>query len=51
MSVFIFASISWIVSAHKWFTGPIVNVTDDDNSSESSRSSDDKHIEEEKRQS
>jgi hypothetical protein len=26
MSVFIFASISWIVSARKWFTGPISTV-------------------------
>jgi len=26
MAVFLFASISWIVSAHKWFTGPISNV-------------------------
>jgi len=28
MAVFIFASASWIISAHKWFTGPIVNVDD-----------------------
>jgi len=26
MSVFIFASISWVVSAHKWFHGPIKNI-------------------------
>ncbi|KAG2144321.1 amino acid transporter [Suillus clintonianus] len=28
MGVFFFASISWIVSAHKWFHGPIKNVDD-----------------------
>ncbi|KAH0836847.1 amino acid/polyamine transporter I [Lanmaoa asiatica] len=26
MGVFIFASISWVVSAHKWFHGPIKNI-------------------------
>lgn len=26
MAVFIFASASWVISAHKWFTGPIRNV-------------------------
>ncbi|EIM85682.1 amino acid transporter [Stereum hirsutum FP-91666 SS1] len=25
-AVFLFASISWVVSAHKWFTGPIKNI-------------------------
>ncbi|KAI0782545.1 amino acid transporter [Abortiporus biennis] len=30
MAVFIFASISWIVSARKWFHGPISNVGKDD---------------------
>ena len=33
MSVFIFASISWVVSAHKWFHGPIKNI--DTNGTES----------------
>ncbi|EIW75120.1 amino acid transporter [Coniophora puteana RWD-64-598 SS2] len=28
MGVFIFASISWVLSAHKWFHGPISNVHD-----------------------
>ncbi|KAG1823136.1 amino acid/polyamine transporter I [Suillus variegatus] len=28
MGVFIFASISWIFSAHKWFHGPIKNIDD-----------------------
>lgn len=28
MAVFVFASVSWMVSARKWFTGPIVNVDD-----------------------
>ncbi|KAJ6561189.1 amino acid transporter [Mycena vulgaris] len=26
MSVFIFATISWVTSAHKWFNGPVRNV-------------------------
>ena len=26
MAVFIFASISWIFSAHKWFTGPVHTI-------------------------
>ena len=30
LAVFIFASISWIVSARKWFTGPISNVNKPD---------------------
>lgn len=25
-AVFVFASVSWVVSAHKWFTGPIKNI-------------------------
>lgn len=25
-AVFIFASVSWIVSAHKWFKGPLPNI-------------------------
>ncbi|KAN0088292.1 Amino acid/polyamine transporter I [Tylopilus felleus] len=29
MGVFIFASVSWVVSAHKWFHGPIINVDTD----------------------
>ncbi|KZT06558.1 amino acid transporter [Laetiporus sulphureus 93-53] len=33
MAVFIFASASWIVSARKWFTGPITNVDEDGTSS------------------
>ena len=33
MAVFIFASISWLVSARKWFTGPITNVDDEDSPS------------------
>lgn len=40
MSVFIFASISWVSSAHKWFIGPIVNVDDDTSSNESSNEKD-----------
>lgn len=28
-SVFIFASVWWIISAHKWFKGPISNVDED----------------------
>ncbi|KAH9948734.1 amino acid transporter [Amylocystis lapponica] len=28
MAVFIFASVSWIVSARRWFTGPISNVNE-----------------------
>lgn len=34
MGVFIFASISWVVSAHKWFHGPIKNIDDLGSSSE-----------------
>ena len=34
MAVFIFASISWVVSARKWFKGPVRTV-DDETSSES----------------
>lgn len=30
MAVFIFAAVYWVVSAHKWFKGPIVNVDDKD---------------------
>jgi hypothetical protein len=26
MAVFIFASVSWIVSAHKWFIGPVKTI-------------------------
>lgn len=29
-AVFLFATVSWIVSASKWFHGPIRNVTTDD---------------------
>jgi hypothetical protein len=29
MAVFIFASISWVISARKWFRGPISNVEKD----------------------
>jgi hypothetical protein len=29
MGVFIFASISWVVSAHKWFKGPIKTINED----------------------
>ncbi|KAJ7153070.1 amino acid/polyamine transporter I [Mycena crocata] len=28
MSVFMFAAVSWVVSAHKWFHGPVRNVED-----------------------
>ena len=34
VGVFIFASASWVLSAHKWFIGPIRNV--DDSSPENS---------------
>ncbi|KAJ7807258.1 APC amino acid permease [Mycena olivaceomarginata] len=27
-SVFIFATLSWVISAHKWFHGPVRNVAD-----------------------
>ncbi|KAJ7849970.1 amino acid transporter [Mycena olivaceomarginata] len=27
-SVFIFATLSWVISAHKWFRGPVRNVDD-----------------------
>lgn len=33
MGVFIFASASWVLSAHKWFHGPVRNI-DDDNGEE-----------------
>jgi len=33
MGVFIFASASWIISAHKWFIGPIPNITDSSSAS------------------
>ena len=26
MAVFIFASVSWVISAHKWFIGPIKTI-------------------------
>jgi hypothetical protein len=29
MAVFIFASLSWIVSAHKWFIGPVKTINDE----------------------
>ena len=29
MSVFIYASLSWIISARKWFTGPVRTVTEE----------------------
>jgi len=29
MTVFIYASLSWIISARKWFTGPIRNLTEE----------------------
>lgn len=29
MTVFIYASLSWIFSARKWFTGPVRNVTEE----------------------
>ena len=34
MGVFIFASLSWVLSARKWFTGPVRTI--DDTPSESS---------------
>ncbi|TFY77579.1 hypothetical protein EWM64_g6432, partial [Hericium alpestre] len=37
MSVFIFAAGSWIVSARKWFTGPISNLTPTPSREESPR--------------
>ena len=36
MAVVIFASVSWIVSARKWFTGPIKTVEKDYQEKESS---------------
>lgn len=35
MGVFIFASCSWVVSARKWFTGPVRTVEDDEKESSS----------------
>ncbi|KAK0467117.1 APC amino acid permease [Desarmillaria tabescens] len=35
-AVFIFATVSWMTSAHKWFHGPVNNVGDDINSNEKS---------------
>ncbi|TFK34019.1 amino acid transporter [Crucibulum laeve] len=29
-AVFLFSSLSWILSAHRWFFGPVPNITDDD---------------------
>jgi hypothetical protein len=29
MAVFIFASVSWVFSAHKWFKGPVKTVDED----------------------
>ena len=28
MGVFVFASLSWVFSAHKWFRGPVRTVDD-----------------------
>jgi hypothetical protein len=28
MGVFLFASVSWVLSARKWFTGPVSNLND-----------------------
>ena len=28
MAVFIFAALSWVFSAHKWFKGPVRTVED-----------------------
>ena len=28
MAVFVFASVSWVVSARKWFKGPVRTVED-----------------------
>jgi hypothetical protein len=28
MAVFIFATVSWNISAHKWFTGPVKTIDD-----------------------
>ncbi|PBK72426.1 amino acid transporter [Armillaria solidipes] len=35
-AVFIFATVSWVTSAHKWFHGPVNNVRDDTNMDEKS---------------
>ena len=29
MAVFIYASLSWVISARKWFTGPVRNLTEE----------------------
>ena len=29
MAVFVFASLSWVLSARKWFKGPVRTVDDD----------------------
>ena len=33
MAVFIFATASWMISAHKWFTGPLSNLNDSSSTS------------------
>jgi hypothetical protein len=30
MAVFIFATVSWNISAHKWFIGPVKTIDDSD---------------------
>jgi hypothetical protein len=29
MSVFIYASLSWVISARKWFKGPVQNLSEE----------------------
>ncbi|KIK05691.1 hypothetical protein K443DRAFT_130275 [Laccaria amethystina LaAM-08-1] len=36
MGVFIFASASWVLSAHKWFHGPVRNIDDHDSEEKTS---------------
>ena len=34
MGVFVFASLSWVLSAHKWFRGPVRTVDDSQDAEE-----------------
>lgn len=45
MGVFVFASLSWVFSAHKWFRGPVRTV-DDSRDAEELKEKDEVTIEE-----
>ena len=38
-AVFAFATASWLISAHKWFKGPVCNLEPNESSSDLDRSS------------